>query len=136
MKTSRFLNSISVKALLPEDSPTNKPSSAFAALKNIFSEKRYHIDHNPLVKLESKEELENNEPDIFSYLLSDKYFRDWVLNGNGEKNAFLEDWFIKYPDSAPEVKKASAYIRGITFEVNQLLPEEMDELLESVYANE
>jgi hypothetical protein len=80
--------------------------------------------------------LENTEPDILSYLLTNKYFRDRVLDGDTEPNGSLEEWFRKHPDAAPDIKKASAYIKSFIFEENRLLPGELDELLDCIYKNE
>nr|WKN34813.1 FecR domain-containing protein [Tunicatimonas sp. TK19036] len=80
--------------------------------------------------------MKNTESDIFSYLITNEDFRDWVLSPNEESNTFWKKWMEKHPESISEVKKAREFIERMTFSKEQLAPDELDGLLDKIMADE
>jgi hypothetical protein len=70
------------------------------------------------------------------HLITDKDFRDQVVNLNGKENHVFEKWIKANPQFTNEINKAREFIERMTFPKEQLLPFEMDELLEKIFSCE
>ncbi|WPP49184.1 FecR family protein [Catalinimonas niigatensis] len=79
--------------------------------------------------------MKNNESDVFSFLITNKDFRDWVLDPNDERSYYWKKWMNEHPEAINEVKKAREFIERMTFKKEQLSHEEENELLEKIIAN-
>lgn len=52
--------------------------------------------------------------------VSDKYFREWVINPGKESNDFWEDWMIKNPSRTKLVLNARQILLNMAFEEHKL----------------
>ncbi len=80
--------------------------------------------------------MKNEESDIFSYLITNKDFRDWVLNPTHERSYYWKKWMDEHPTAIVEVKKAREFIERMNFHKEQLSTVELDDMLEKIIANE
>lgn len=80
--------------------------------------------------------MENNESNIFSYLITNKDFRDWVLDPNDERSYYWKKWMEEHPEAIAEVKKAREFIESMTFRQAELSDYELDDMLEKITAEE
>ncbi|HLW30915.1 MAG TPA: FecR domain-containing protein [Aequorivita sp.] len=80
--------------------------------------------------------MKNQQSSIFSDLISNNDFRDWVKGPNEERNYYWKKWMDANPDKLEEVKKAREFIERMAFKKEQLLQSELDEVLTNVIAGE
>ena len=80
--------------------------------------------------------MKNNESNLFSYLIANKEFRDWVMMPNEKRNNYWKLWINENPEATGEVKKAREFIERMTFKKEQLSFDELDELLKKITADE
>jgi len=80
--------------------------------------------------------VEKNQQDIFISLITNKDFRDWIMEPNAERSYFWSKWIIEHPNAADDVKKAREFIQRLSFKKNLPAESELDELLGKILANE
>lgn len=80
--------------------------------------------------------MEIKESIIFTNLITDQDFRDLVVNLTSEKKYLWKDYINAREKLLPEIKKAREFIVRLKFEKHELLPDELNELLEKVISNE
>ncbi len=80
--------------------------------------------------------MKNNESSIFSSLITNTDFRDWVISPDNESNYFWEKWMDEHPKAITEVKKAREFIKGMNFKTEQLAPYELEDLFDKIIAEE
>lgn len=80
--------------------------------------------------------MKERESKIFIYLVTNKDFRDWVVNPTEERSYFWKKWMDEHPEASGEVKRAWEFIERMNFKKEQLSFGEMDELLGKIIANE
>ncbi|WP_439481233.1 FecR family protein [Cyclobacterium plantarum] len=80
--------------------------------------------------------MKEEKPDIFSFLISNKDFRDWVLKPNEENAYFWEKWMEENLVHLKEVYKAREFIERLDFKQESLSEEELNFLLGKIIAKE
>lgn len=80
--------------------------------------------------------MEKNQQDIFSSLITNKDFRDWIMEPNTERSYFWSKWILEHPDAADDVKRAREFIQRLSFKKDHSTENELDELLGKILANE
>ncbi len=76
--------------------------------------------------------MESKEAIIFTNLIKDEHFRDLIVNLDNEKKYLWQDYIKARQQLLPEIEKAEEFIKRLRFEKQELLPYELDELLEKV----
>jgi ferric-dicitrate binding protein FerR (iron transport regulator) len=69
------------------------------------------------------------EEDVVVTLLSNKDFKDWVLNPSGHRDFYWQNWIKSNPDKLPALNKARALALQLKFNEDHLTPQEVDQLL-------
>lgn len=80
--------------------------------------------------------MKEDGSDIFHHLITDKGFLEWVKKPNDHNNYFWRKWMEEHPENISDVKKAREFIERLHFRKKQLSPNELDDLLGKVIANE
>src|SRR6187431_1691188 len=75
--------------------------------------------------------MSGNDPeeDIVLLLLSNKDFKEWILNPSGDRNLYWQNWMRSNPDKIESVHKATAIIQQLKFKEDFLSEEEVEHLL-------
>lgn len=76
--------------------------------------------------------MESRELVILMDLITNKDFRDLVVNRNDKENHVFEKWKEANSEYANEINKAQEFIERMTFQKEQLLPSQLDEMLEKI----
>ncbi|MCD9018797.1 FecR family protein [Parachryseolinea silvisoli] len=69
------------------------------------------------------------EEDVVVTLLSNKDFKDWVLNPSGDRDFYWQNWIKSNPDKLPALNKARELALQLKFNEDHLTPQEVDQLL-------
>lgn len=69
------------------------------------------------------------EEDVVLSLLSNKDFKDWVLNPSGDRDFYWKNWIRSNPDKLPAVNKARELVMQLKFKEDLLATQEADQLL-------
>lgn len=80
--------------------------------------------------------MKSKEFEKFLYLITNKRFRDLILNPNYERDFLLKQWIDANPEFSTQVDRAREFIEQISFKTAQLLPFEEDGLLEKILSIE
>ncbi|MDB5247545.1 MAG: hypothetical protein JWQ40_1939 [Segetibacter sp.] len=73
---------------------------------------------------------------IWTFLTTNKDFRDLVVNVNTKENNVLEKCIRVNPGLTNEIDKAREFIERMTFRKEELDAYEMDEMLENILSQE
>lgn len=79
--------------------------------------------------------MKESNKDIFTFLITNKDFRDWVKQPDDERNYFWKEWMAAHPEAFMDVKRAREYIERMTFRKEQLEQHEMDVLLGNIISS-
>ena len=74
------------------------------------------------------------EEDIVLLLLSNKDFKDWVLDPSGDRDLYWTNWMKSNPDKVEGLNKARALARQLKFKEDFMADEEKEELLRNIIA--
>jgi transmembrane sensor len=74
------------------------------------------------------------EEDIALLLVSNKDFKEWILNPSGDRNLYWENWMQSNPDKIQAVNKARAIIQQLKFSEDFLSEQEVENLLGNIIA--
>jgi ferric-dicitrate binding protein FerR (iron transport regulator) len=74
------------------------------------------------------------EEDVVLSLLSNKDFKDWVLDPSGDRDFYWKNWLKSNPDKSQAVNKARELVLQLTFKDNFLSPQETDQVLGDIIA--
>jgi ferric-dicitrate binding protein FerR (iron transport regulator) len=74
----------------------------------------------------------NPEDDIVLSLLSNKDFKDWILNPSGDRDLYWQNWMRSNPDKVQAVNKATKIIQQLKFREDFLSEKEVDHLLGNI----
>ncbi|CAN5482895.1 hypothetical protein BH23BAC1_BH23BAC1_37910 [soil metagenome] len=80
--------------------------------------------------------MKTNNSDLFSFLITNKDFRDWVLNPNEEISIFWKKWMEAHPESISEIRKAREFLEMMTFKKEYLSKNDLDIMLGKIISTE
>lgn len=80
--------------------------------------------------------MKSKEFEKFLYLVTNKRFRDLVLNPNCEKDFYLKQWLRENPEYSAQAERAREVIEQMSFNTAELLPFEEEEMLEKILSLE
>jgi transmembrane sensor len=69
------------------------------------------------------------EEDVVVALLSNKDFKDWVLNPSGDRDLYWQNWIRTNPDKLPALNKARELVLQLRFKEEHLSPQEVNQML-------
>jgi transmembrane sensor len=69
------------------------------------------------------------EEDVVVALLSNKDFKDWVLNPSGDRDFYWQNWIQSNPDKLQALNKARELVLQLKFKEEHLTPQEVNQLL-------
>lgn len=72
------------------------------------------------------------EEDIVLSLLSNKDFKDWILDPSGDRDFYWTNWMKSNPDKAQAVNKAREIVQQLKFKEDLLSEQEIDSLLGNI----
>lgn len=73
-----------------------------------------------------------SEEDIVLLLVSNKDFKDWVLNPSGDRDIYWKNWMQSNPDKIQSANKAREIVQQLKFDVDFLPDEELQQLLGNI----
>ena len=79
--------------------------------------------------------VNDREEDVVVALLSNKDFKDWVLNPSGDRDFYWQNWIKSNPDKLQELNKARELVLQLKFNENNLTPQEVDQLLSEIISD-
>src|SRR5688572_23542380 len=74
------------------------------------------------------------EEDIVLSLLSNKDFKEWILDPSGDRNLYWQNWMQSNPDKIQAVNKARAIVQQLKFKEHFLSEKEVEQLLGNIIA--
>ncbi len=74
------------------------------------------------------------EEDTVLLLLSNKDFKDWILNPSGDRDLYWQSWLKSNPDKHAALNKARDIIQQLKFKEESLSEQETARLLENIIA--
>ena len=76
------------------------------------------------------------EEDIVSSLLSNKDFKDWILDPSGDRDWYWTNWMKSNPDKLQAVNKAREIVQQLRFKEDFLSAQEVDILLGNIISQQ
>lgn len=73
-----------------------------------------------------------SEEEIVLLLISNKDFKDWILNPSGDRDLYWKNWMQSNPDKIQAVHKARQIVQQLKFKEDFLSEKELDNLLRSI----